>query len=87
MAIGKQLSDGNPDGTALGQSSSDLISFYGATPVARYATSTGAPASTAAISSTGTAWGTATSTQMDAMIKFCHHAAIALSNYGLTTSA
>jgi hypothetical protein len=33
MAIGKQLSDGNPSGTALGQSATDLISFYGATPV------------------------------------------------------
>jgi hypothetical protein len=33
MAIGKQLSDGNPDGTSLGQSSSDLISFYGETPI------------------------------------------------------
>ena len=33
MPIGKQLSDGNPDGTSLGQSSSDLISFYGETPV------------------------------------------------------
>jgi hypothetical protein len=29
----KQLSDGNPDGTVLGQSASDLISFYNATPV------------------------------------------------------
>jgi hypothetical protein len=35
MAIGKQLSDGNPDGTSLGQSTSDLISFYGETPVAQ----------------------------------------------------
>jgi hypothetical protein len=33
MAIGKQLSDGNPDGTSLGQSASDLISVYGETPV------------------------------------------------------
>lgn len=31
----KQLSDGNPDGTTLGQSSTDTIAFYGATPVAR----------------------------------------------------
>lgn len=31
----KQLSDGNPDGTKLGQSSTDLVGFYGATPVAR----------------------------------------------------
>jgi hypothetical protein len=29
----KQLSDGNPDGTVLGQSPSDLISFYNVTPV------------------------------------------------------
>ena len=33
MAIGKQLSDANPDGTALGQSATDKISFYGSTPV------------------------------------------------------
>lgn len=29
----KQLSDGRPDGTTLGQSASDLVSFFGATPV------------------------------------------------------
>jgi hypothetical protein len=29
----KQLSDGNPDGTVLGQSPCDLISFYNAAPV------------------------------------------------------
>lgn len=32
MAI-KQLSDGNPLGTRLGQSATDLVGFYGATPV------------------------------------------------------
>lgn len=37
MAIGRQLSDNNPSGTALGQSSTDLVSFYGATPVAQRA--------------------------------------------------
>jgi hypothetical protein len=31
----RQLSDGNPDGTVLGQSASDLISFYNAAPIAR----------------------------------------------------
>ena len=31
----KQLSDGNPDGTTLGQSSTDKIGFFGATPVDR----------------------------------------------------
>jgi hypothetical protein len=29
----KQLSDGNPDGTVLGQSTTDLIAFFGGTPV------------------------------------------------------
>ncbi|MDE2022098.1 MAG: hypothetical protein KGI71_04305 [Patescibacteria group bacterium] len=33
----KQLSDGNGDGTVLGQNSSDVIAFYGATPVAQRA--------------------------------------------------
>lgn len=33
----RQLSDGGPDGTSLGQSTSDLISFYGVTPVAQKA--------------------------------------------------
>jgi hypothetical protein len=31
----KQLSDGGSAGTTLGQSSTDLIGFYGATPVVR----------------------------------------------------
>lgn len=35
MAIGRQLSDANGSGTALGQSATDTISFYGATPVAQ----------------------------------------------------
>lgn len=31
----KELSDASPDGTRLGQSSTDKVSFYGATPVVR----------------------------------------------------
>lgn len=34
MAV-RQLSDGNDEGTSLGQDSSDKISFYGGTPRAR----------------------------------------------------
>ena len=34
MAI-NQLSDGGPDGTVIGQSSTDLVGFYGGTPRAR----------------------------------------------------
>lgn len=33
MANIKELSDKGPDGTRLGQSSADLVGFYGATPV------------------------------------------------------
>lgn len=35
MAAGKQLSDGNPSGTSLGQSATDTVSLYGVTPVAQ----------------------------------------------------
>jgi hypothetical protein len=38
MAIGQQLGNGNPDGVCLGQSATDKISFYGATPVVQAAT-------------------------------------------------
>lgn len=38
MAIVKQLSDGNPDGTVLGQSSTDLIAFHGSAPTDQYTT-------------------------------------------------
>lgn len=36
-APAKQLSDGNLGGTGLGQSATDLISFYGTTPAAQLA--------------------------------------------------
>lgn len=39
MAIAKQISDGSPDGASLGQSATDKISFYGATPVTQRAAS------------------------------------------------
>ena len=42
-----QLSDGNPEGTVLGQNSTDKVSLYGATPVVK-ATCTLAAALTAA---------------------------------------
>jgi len=35
MATLKELSDGGPDGTRLGQSSTDLVAFHGVTPIAR----------------------------------------------------
>lgn len=35
MAIGRHLTDRSPDGTSFGFASSDLISFYGTTPIAQ----------------------------------------------------
>lgn len=35
MATIKYVGDGGSDGTSLGQSSSDKISFYGATPITK----------------------------------------------------
>jgi hypothetical protein len=34
MAL-RQISDGGPDGTVVGQSATDKVGFYGTTPVAR----------------------------------------------------
>lgn len=48
----KQLSDGNSQGTILGQSAADRISFYGATPQARSGLVATSSISTA-VSSTG----------------------------------
>lgn len=35
----KQLSDGNPGGSGIGQSAADLISLYGSTPVSQRSSS------------------------------------------------
>ncbi|MGH8758326.1 MAG: hypothetical protein ACREVW_02240 [Burkholderiales bacterium] len=54
--MGKHISDKNPDGTSLGQTTADLISFYGVTPVVQ-PSGTGQAAITD--SGTGTAANTA----------------------------
>jgi len=54
MAIGKQLSDGNPDGTILGQNASDLIGFYGASGASQRAGSNQASSNLSSSASFGT---------------------------------
>lgn len=70
-----QLSDNNPDGTALGQSATDKIGFYGATPVDRPAAASQAAATATAVTAvlttasvTTAAHGFATGTQADAIV-------------------
>lgn len=53
MAVGKHLSDANPSGTSLGQSTTDLISFYGVTPIAQRASSNQATTNIAVSASFG----------------------------------
>lgn len=81
MAV-KQHSDGGPDGQKFGQSSTDLIGFYGASPVARQ-TATTAPSATAAVSVSATQWGFSTSTQADALVATVRALNTALTNLGL----
>ena len=52
-APGRQLSDANSAGTGLGQSATDTISFYGATPVAQRASSVQATSNVASSSAFG----------------------------------
>lgn len=59
----KQLSDGGPDGTVLGQAG-DKIAFFGAVPSAQM-TATTAPAGTAATNSTPYGF---SQTQADAIV-------------------
>ncbi len=51
MSINKQISDGSPDGTTVGQSATDTVAFYGATPVAQRASITQNAASVVSVSS------------------------------------
>ena len=68
MAIGKQLSDGNPDGTCLGQSSSDLISFYGETTTVAQQSVTAIGTTTISQVATSGKWAFATSTAANAFV-------------------
>jgi hypothetical protein len=53
MAIKQELADGNPDGTNIGRSSTELVGFYGyATPVAQRTYSSAVHATSALASST-----------------------------------
>lgn len=85
MAL-KQLSDGNTDGTSLGQSASDLISFYGVTPVAQAATFTSVATTAAASANTSTVYGYS-STQANAIVTAVNAIITCLENVGLAASS
>ena len=69
---GKQLSDGNPTGTTLGQSITDKIAFYAVTPITQPTHADQAAITTTVVSgystNTVTVWGFASGTQASAAI-------------------
>lgn len=73
-ATTRQLSDGNSQGTVLGISATDLISFYGATPTTQQTSSWQSTvlntATAAAISTTAgiTVWGYSSAAQANAVV-------------------
>lgn len=82
MAV-QELGNQGPDGVRLGKTSSEPVSFYGATPAARTAFSEAAITTTAAISTTTTKWGFSTSTQANAIVALANEIRAALVTLGL----
>lgn len=83
MAVGEYIGNGNPDGTSLGYSATELVSFHGATPCDQAAT-VAAVATTAATSTEPHGWG---STQANAIVSAVNSILTALKEKGLMASA
>lgn len=81
----KQLSDGGPDGTVLGQSSSDLIGFHGTAGTAQVALSATAAIATTAVT-TGAATYGYTSAQATGIINLVNALRAALVTKGIAST-
>ena len=77
MAL-KEISDGGPDGTRLGQSTTDKVAFFGSTPVVKQ-TATNTVTTTQPVLGATAAYGFATTAQFNAVVQ----AVAALQTYGL----
>lgn len=89
MTVGvypKQLSDGNPGGTILGQSAADLISLHGATPVAQ-AAFTAQVTNTASVAITAAGFGFSTTAQADGLIALVRAMQTVLINKGFMAAS
>ena len=78
----KHLSDGNPDGTCLGQDSSDKIGFYGTTPIAQRSGAAQAAVGTTA-STASSPVGYSSTTQADAIVTLVNELRAALVAVGI----
>lgn len=81
----RQLSDGNSQGTVLGQSATDLVGFYGATPVAQQAVGSEIATTAAVPSTSSTGFAFATSAQANAALNAIADIQAALKNLGLSS--
>lgn len=81
MAV-KHLTEENDDGTCMGQSASDKISFFNATPVIQQTAATSVGTASAVTGST-TTWGFDTSTQADAIVTAVNQLITNMANLGL----
>lgn len=86
MSTYDYIGNGNPDGTIIGYSSSELIAFHGATPCDQAAAITSA-GTTVAVSTTSSIWGFATSTQANALTVAVDSIITALKDKGILASA
>lgn len=82
MAGEKQHSDGRTDGQIFGQTVTDKIGFYAATPVAQRAAGTGAAVAITASTST-TPFGYTTAAQADAIVRLVNEMRATLTGLGL----
>jgi|WetSurMetagenome_2_1015567.scaffolds.fasta_scaffold03719_8 hypothetical protein len=79
----KYLTDQGPDGTCLGTTSSDLVAFFGADPVAQQSITVTTVETTVAVSTTSAIWGFSTSTQANKVIVAVDEILKLLANLGL----
>lgn len=85
MAI-QQLHDGNPDGSRYGQSSTEKLAFYGATPVVQQ-TVTAIGTTTISQVSTSGIWGFSSSTAAEAFVARVQSLQDALDTLGIVGEA
>lgn len=84
MAEYQQVTYGMDDGAVVGRTSTSLVGFYGATPVAQIANI--ATVTTTAATSTSP-WGYDSSTQANAVVTAINSLISAMTNLGLVASA
>jgi len=80
------LGNGNPDGVSVGGATTDLVSFYGVTPIAQRSGSAQTAVTTTA-ATTSTPFGFSTATQANAIVTLVNELRAALVAIGVIKGA